>query len=287
MTFREWIFSIHPEGDGYSGQWKFPHIFTLCLCIALIVAIALIFRKKSKNTREGVLKTLAVLILIFEISRRVINFAKGSATDFNSTMYLLLPRPWCAISCWLLIVSAVFNKKTLWNFSAINALLCAIIFFAYPSAGFNDKHILFENLYSISTHALLLISSISILTLKIGDFRYKRETFKQGILKEIILLACVFAYAFIEIYLLNIATDPLYFMPNNEVQEILGMGYPVYVIVYVLFLCVWVNAFYLIPLLWKKYVKKGVVEEPQTQTVKSGRYLKTKGETQTKKRKRK
>ncbi|MBE5740778.1 MAG: hypothetical protein E7349_08050 [Clostridiales bacterium] len=257
MTFREWIFSIHPEGDGYNGQWKFPHILTLCLCIALILTLTFLFRKKKQGTRELVVKILAIAILFFEITRRIINFAKGNAVDFNSTLYLLLPRPWCAISCWLVIIAATFNKKFLWNFASINALLCAVIFFAYPSAGFNDKHILFENLYSISTHALLLVSSVCILTLNIGDFRYKRETFQSGIMKELIMLVIVFAYGVFEL-LLDLSTDPLYFMPieGNEVKEILGLGSVAYVIVYTIFLCVWINAFYLIPMLWKKFVKK-------------------------------
>ena len=257
MTFRNWIFSEYPENDRLAGQWQFPHIFTLCLCIGIILFIAFFFQKKDRRTRENVLRILAAVILFFELARRIINLIKGNATDLDSTLYLLLPRPWCAISCWLLIITAVCNKKTWWNFSAINALLCAVIFFAYPSAGFGNKHLLFENIYSISTHALLLITSVSILTLKVGDFRYKRETFKDGFMKELIMLAIVFIYGTVEI-LIGLSTDPLYFMPieGNEVKEILGLGSVAYVIVYTVFMCVWVNAFYVIPILWKKYIKK-------------------------------
>ena len=257
MTFRNWIFSEYPENDRLAGQWQFPHIFTLCLCIGIILFIAFFFQKKDRRTRENVLRILAAVILFFEIARRVINLVKGGATDLDSTLYLLLPRPWCAISCWLLIISAICNKKTWWSFSAINALLCSVIFFAYPSAGFTHKHFLFENIYSIVTHSLLLISSISILTLKIGDFRYKRETFKDGFMKELIMLAVVFIYATFEI-LIGIEANPMYFMPidGNEVKDILGLCSTAYVLVYALFVCVWINAFYVIPMLWKKYVKK-------------------------------
>lgn len=257
MTFRDWIFSNHPANDGYNGQWQFPHILTLCLCIAIILALTFIFRKKDQNTRNNVLRIVALCILFFELARRIINIIKGNIVDFDSFLYVLLPRPWCAISCWLLILAGIFNKKTFWNFASINALLCAVIFFAYPSAGFNDKHILFENLYSISSHALLLIASITIITLKVGDFRYKRETFRQGFMKELIMFAIVYVYGVIEL-LLDLSSDPLYFMPieGNEVKEILGMGSVVYVIVYVLFICVWVNAFYLIPMLKNKLSKK-------------------------------
>ena len=257
MTFKDWIFSIHPEGDSYSGQWKFPHIFTLCLCIGIILTLIFLFKNKSQNTRNNVVRILALCILFFELARRIINIAKGEIVDFHSFLYVLLPRPWCAISCWLLIIAGAFNKKMLWNFAAINALLCSVIYFAYPSAGFNDRHILFENLYSIATHALLLISSVSILALKVGDFRYKRENFRNGFLKELILFAVVFVYGVVEL-MLDLSTDPLYFMPvdGNEVKEILGLGSVSYVILYSIFLCVWVNAFYVIPMLWKKFTKK-------------------------------
>ena len=106
--------------------------------------------------------------------------------------------------------------------------------------GFNNQYILFENLYSICTHALLLITSISLITLKFTEFRYKT------IWKELICLAVVFAYAFLEIYLLQIESDPLYFMPGNDVQEILGFGYPVFLIIYLVFMAIYVNVFYLI-----------------------------------------
>ena len=257
MTFKEWIFSIHPEGDNYSGQWQFPHIFTLCLCIGIILTLTFLFNKKSQKTRNNVVRILTLCILFFELARRIINITKGEIVDFHSFLYVLLPRPWCAISCWLLIIAGAFNKKTLWNFATINALLCSVIFFAYPSAGFNHRHILFENLYSIATHALLLVSSVSILTLKVGDFRYKRETFRDGFLKELILFAIVFAYGVLEL-MLDLSTDPLYFMPidGNEVKDILGLGSVAYVILYSIFLCVWINAFYIIPMLWKKFVKK-------------------------------
>jgi hypothetical protein len=262
MTFKDWIFSNHPEGDDFSGQWQFPHIFTLCLCIGIIVSFVFLFKNKNENTRSNAVRILTLCILFFELARRIINITKGEIVDFHSFLYVLLPRPWCAISCWLLIFAGIFNKKTLWNFSAINALLCSVIFFAYPSAGFNHRHILFENLYSIATHALLLISSITILVLRVGDFRYKRETFRAGFLKELILFAVIFLYGTVEL-LLDLSTDPLYFMPieGNEVKDILGLGSVAYVILYTVFLCVWINAFYVIPMLWKKFVKKQEQEQ--------------------------
>jgi hypothetical protein len=76
-------------------------------------------------------------------------------------------------------------------------------------------------------------------------------------MKELMMFAIVYVYGVIEL-LLDLSSDPLYFMPieGNEVKEILGMGSVIYVIVYVLVICVWVNAFYLIPMLKNKLSKK-------------------------------
>ena len=172
--------------------------------------------------------------------RRVLNLIRHEHVTLDDYLYTLLPRPWCAISCWMCIISVFVNKKFFYNITSITALLCAVIFFAYPGAGFNNKYILFENLYSISTHALILITSITLITLRFADFRY------NGIWKEAITLAVIFIYAFIEIYVLHTSDDPLYFMPNNDVQDILGLSYPAFLVIYIVFMLVWVNAFYLI-----------------------------------------
>ena len=103
------------------------------------------------------------------------------------------------------------------------------------------------------SHSLLLITSITLITLKFTDFNYKT------IWKELILIAAVYIYAFIEIYLLEIATDPLYFMPNNDVQDVLGMGYGLYMVTYILFIAIFTSSFYIISHLCKK--KKTSVKE--------------------------
>ena len=100
----------------------------------------------------------------------------------------------------------------------------------------------FENLYSIVTHSMLLVTSISLITLKFTDFKYK------NMWKDLICLAVIFVYAILEIYVLKIADNPLYFLPieGNEVSEIIGIGGVLYVILYFAFLVVFVNIFYLI-----------------------------------------
>lgn len=241
MSFLDWIYSRNGENNPpISGQWELPHILTLLGCIALIITLTLIFRKRSEKARKTVIWTLVFLIFAFEISRRVINFCKEGPLSFTRAMYILLPRPWCAIACWSLIISVFINKKFFYNFSAMTALLTSIVFFSWPSVGFNRKIILFENLYSISTHSLLLITSICLITLKFTKFEYKT------IWKEAILLVGVFIYSFLEIWALKIETDPLYYMNGNDIMKILGVSYPAYLVLYILVLFVYFNMFYLI-----------------------------------------
>lgn len=239
MTFKDWIYSSYPN-PAINGQWGFLHIITLVLCVVLIVAIALIFRNKSEKAKKIVLWVLVGFILLFELSRRIINFSRGDDLNLNTFLYRLLPRPWCAIACWTLIVSAIVNKKWLYNFASYSALLCALIFFAYPGVGFNNEYILFENLYSIATHSLLLITSISLITLRFTKFEYKT------IWKDLLCLLVVLIYTFIEIYVLKIESDPMYFMPNNDVQEILGLNYGLFLVIYIVFMAIYINLFYLI-----------------------------------------
>lgn len=240
MSFVEWITSSYPN-PGIDGQWGWLHITTLIICIASIVAISLIFRGgKYPKARKILLWVLVGILFAFELTRRIVNLCKTTDYSFTNILKILLPRPWCAISCWSIMISVIVNKKFFYNFTSITGILCAVIFFAYPGVGFNNQYILFENLYSIVTHSLLLIISILLITLKFADFRYK------GCWKEAICLAVVFVYSILEIFVLKIEDDPLYYMPGNDIQEILGIQYGGFLVVYIIFVLIFINAFYLI-----------------------------------------
>ena len=241
MSFYDWLFSVYPPDSAINGRWGTLHILTLVACFAIILLIAFIFKNKSEKTKQNVILVLAGFILLFELSRRAINLSRGQL-DTHGLLVTLLPRPWCAISCWVMMASSIVKKRWFYNFASMNALLNAIIFFAYPAVGFNDNVILFENLYSITTHALLLISSISLMTLGLTHFKIK----KDFLLKEIISLILVFAYAFIEIFLLQIEKDPMYFMQSNDVQAFLGVEYNLYLVIYVVFLAFYFSLFHII-----------------------------------------
>ena len=184
------------------------------------------------------------------ITRRIINLSQIETFNWHDFLWATMFRPWCAISSLSVMIATFTKPQFLKNFASINALICTIIFFAYPSVGFNNEYILFENLYSIMTHTLLFIISILLMTLKFTHFNYKTMW------KELIAFVVIFIYAFIEIFVLKIESDPMYFMPNSEVQEVLGMNYPTYLITYILFLIIYVGLFYLITFFINKHKSK-------------------------------
>ncbi|MDY2696570.1 MAG: hypothetical protein SOV27_05365, partial [Eubacteriales bacterium] len=67
MSFKDWLFTNYP-GDTKVQPWGVMHILTLLGCIALIVILANIFRKKDDRARRIVLWVLVGLILLFEIA---------------------------------------------------------------------------------------------------------------------------------------------------------------------------------------------------------------------------
>ena len=239
MNFIDWINSAYPNPH-IDGQYGLLHIITMLLIAAVIITSTLLLKNKSEKNKRIFLIIIACIILFFEIARRVINFCKTTDYSFNNILRILLPRPGCAISCWLVIISVFVNKKFFYNFTSIIGLLCAVIFFAYPGVGFNNQFILFENLYSIVTHSLFLIASICLITLKFTDFKYK------NIWKELVCLAVMLVYIFLEIYVLKIESDPFYFMPGNDIQEIVGFAYEIFLLIYLAFVAIYFNLFYLI-----------------------------------------
>lgn len=256
MSFLDWLYSNRPEGYVREAlPWGILHIIVLLSVILLCIVVGILFRKKDEKSKKIILFIVIGVIAFFEITRRVVNFSRDNYdwTDIRGVLATLLPRPWCAISCWLMIASLFVNKKYFYNFTAITSLISAIVFFAYPDAGFLS-HIAFEEVYSIVTHCMILFGAVSLITLGFTDFRYNRG--KEKIWHEYLCYCILYLYAFIEI-IFGIEKDPLYFMPDNGVNYILSLPYPLYLIIYVVFIFgIWTNAYYLIPMLIKKIRKE-------------------------------
>ncbi len=254
MSFKDWLFTKYPE-ESKTLPWGLGHVLTLLACICFIVIIFKLFKNKDKSTKRKLLWFLVAIILLFEIARRVINLLKTTDYSLNNLLSILLPRPWCAISCWALILCAIFNKKFLYNFACIISLLGSVAFFAYPGVGFKSPYFLFDDLYSVVTHCMLLITSISLMSLGFVSFRYKK------IWKVLGCFAIVILYALLEVYVLKIENDPMYFMPNGDIQNVLGIDYRTYLISYITFLFVYVNAFFVVYEIKRKRRKKSYLIE--------------------------
>lgn len=247
MTFQQWFFG-GIDNPRVENQWGLLHILTLIVSIVCIFGLYFIvkYSKNKAKTTRCIILVLALSILFFELASRVMYVGKKYVLqqpgwEELSLLWIILPKPWCAIACWALMFAPFINKKFFYNYASLSALLCSLIFFSYPGVGFNNEYILFDNVYSIVTHALLLITSVTLITLKVTDFRYK------DFWKFAVCLVATFVYGLIEIFILKIYIDPMYFMPNGDIQAgILNISYGLYLFLYVFLILFYVNAFYLI-----------------------------------------
>lgn len=242
MSFSQWLFG-GIDNPFQAGQWGPLHIGVMLSCVALI----LLFRflaKHSRNperTKKIIVFCLVGSIAFFEVMIRFVQCVKLyylHLPEMNgiTLLWIILPKPWCAISCWALIASVFIKKPFFYNYASLSALLCSVIFFIYPGVGFNNVHLLFENWYSILTHALLLTTSITMMVLGYTDFKYR------AFWKLAICFLLTFVYGILEIYVLHIQTDPMYFMPDGDIQaDILKMDYGLYLFAYIAVFLIYIN----------------------------------------------
>lgn len=243
----QWLFGGF-DNPFKAGQWKPLHITVMLVSIALIISFYFIVKRaKNKNrTRNIIVYSLSGAILFFEIASRLMYVVKLYVLhqpEMNGTgaLWIILPKPWCAIACWVLVASVIVRKAYFYNYASLSALLCSVIYFAYPGTGFNNEYLIFDNWYSILTHALLLTTSITLVVLKFAEFKYKNFP------KMAIAFALTYAYGFLEIFVLKTQSDPMYFMPGGDIQAgILNISYGLYLFLYIALILIYVNAFYLI-----------------------------------------
>ena len=62
-----------------------------------------------------------------------------------------------------------------------------------------------------------------------------------------VCFALTFVYGLLEIFVLKIQTDPMYFMPDGDIQaDILRMSYGLYLVLYILVFLIFINVPYVI-----------------------------------------
>ena len=142
MTFKQWLYGTGLNNPSIEGQWKTLHIVTLVICILLIVGLSFLFKNKSEKARRNLLLIISAILIFFELARRIVNITNPITFEKYNLLWVLLPRPGCAISVWLVMFAPIINKKWFYNISSMISILCAIIFFAYPGAGFLNKYII-------------------------------------------------------------------------------------------------------------------------------------------------
>lgn len=255
-----WTYPTYPGKFG--GAWGYLHIFVLIFCALTIVGLFFIYKysKNKEKTKKIILISLSSLIALFEILIRFLYLMKRyyfvhPGYSYMNVFWIMMPKPWCAISCWLAIACPIVNKKFFYNLTSISGLICTCIYFLHPGVGYN--YVIFNDFYSLATHAILFTTSISLITLKFTEFKYKT------IWKVAIGFALIYAYSFIEIFVFKFPEhgDPLYFMPNGDIQGIIkgiipSFGYAHYLILYIFFVLTFINAFYLFSLIKKKKTNK-------------------------------
>ena len=110
MTLKQWLYSSYPNPykDGHFGLL---HILTLVFIAAFVVVSTMFLRKSDAKSKRRVLFVLAIILIFFEVARRVINLCKTPDMNSNQLLKTLLPRPGCAISVWLVFIAVIVNKK--------------------------------------------------------------------------------------------------------------------------------------------------------------------------------
>ena len=247
MTFSQWLFGGF-DNPFKAGQWGVLHISVMLSCVALILIFNFAVKRSEHKERakKWIVYALVGAIAFFEITIRFVYSVKlywlhQPEMDGVTALWIILPKPWCAVSCWTLIASVFVKKPFFYNFASLSALLCSVVFFVYPGVGFNNVHLIFTNWYSILTHALLLTTSITLITFRYTSFKY-RELWKVAL-----SFALVFVYALVEIFVLKVEPDPMYFMPNGDIQaDILRISYGLYLFAYIALIVIYINTAYML-----------------------------------------
>ena len=88
MSFLDWLYSSYPNPK-VDGAWGALHITVLSACILFIVASYILLKNKSEKLKYYILFSLAMLIVVFGVTRRIVGFINAPEYTFNRIMKIL------------------------------------------------------------------------------------------------------------------------------------------------------------------------------------------------------
>lgn len=250
MTFIEWLSNENnPTLDKSEYLYGSRHIVLLVLTALLCVGVYFLFRKRSEKTKNVFLYFCGTILLLFEIASRVINLWFADTYTIASVAKIILPMHMCSVMVWIFIIGIFFRNKMLLRYSAIMGLLSTLAFLVYPAVGINQKYMAFTNVYSTFSHMLGFVLCVSLMTLRLVEFRFKR------IWEPYLCAIIMFAYGGLLNWIIFPGSDYMY-MRHDPLG--LDLRYP-YQYLYGGILIVYIFLFYFINLFTRKRVKKETV----------------------------
>lgn len=222
------------------------HIIVLALTFILTLAVYFIFRNKSDKAKNILFKCFGFFFLFWEISTRIVNLIIAEGLTFEKILEILLPMHICSVMVWIFIIAIFSKNQVLINFGAIGGILATIAFLLYPAVGLHQVYINFTNLYSITSHMVGFICSISLISLGKTKFEMKK------IWQTYLCVALMFCWGAVVNFLIFPGSDYMY-MINDPLE--LGLPFP-YQILYAAIIGLYVLAFYLVPFVKNKIKSK-------------------------------
>lgn len=237
MNFHDWWTNENnpslPQDEYLFGT---RHIIMICIAVLAVVILSIIFFRKSKKAKNILLTILVSILLFFEITSRIVNFAICTDFSWQNILKILLPMHICSVAVITLIIGFFSKNKLLINFSAIVGILATFAFLMYPAVGINKTYITFTCLYSITAHVTGFVTACLLINLGYTKFRFAK------IWQTYLCFAIMFCYgAFIDFVILP-GSDYMYLV--NDPLE-LNLGFP-YHILYGALLVVYIFMFYFI-----------------------------------------
>ena len=237
MSFHDWWTNENnPSIPQQEYLYGTRHIVIIAIAIVLVIVLTIIFAKKSQKTKNALLTVLVSILLFFEISSRILNFAICTDFSWQNILKILLPMHICSVAVVTLIVGYFSKNKVLMNFSTIVGLLATIAFLLYPAVGINKVYISFTCLYSIISHITGFV--VSCLLINLGFVKLKFNEIWQTYL----CFGIMFAYGALLDFVILPGSDYMYLVHDPLSLDI---AFP-YQIIYGAMIAVYILAFYFV-----------------------------------------